>query len=277
LGYIDEGVTTYYGDKFLFTSKVFDWKQYAKTFNQLLSRHYNNFGVNNYSVAQSSFDTWLDGYVKGTPGRKGSIYVEGALIAFMTDIFILKSTNNEKSLNDVMKCLYENFAQQEKGVSDADYKGIVEEIAGQTYDDIYNNYIHGTKNYTQLLSDSLNYIGCDLKISDSELYHEAQLGFMVKNDNGNCIVDNIYPTSMAEELGLSINDEILAINGIKVNEDLGKWSNYFRNEEIVLSVKRELGKITKISFSANQGKMGFKRYEIFKNEENQNFKCWSLL
>ena len=54
----------------------------------------------NYSVAQSSFDTWLDGYVKGNPGRKGSIYTEGALIAFMTDVFILQNTNNKKSLND---------------------------------------------------------------------------------------------------------------------------------------------------------------------------------
>ena len=52
LGYLDEGVTTYMGDKFLYSSDVFNWEQYAKTFNQLLSRHYNNFGVNNYSVAQ---------------------------------------------------------------------------------------------------------------------------------------------------------------------------------------------------------------------------------
>ena len=32
------------------------------------------------SVAASSFDLWLDGYEKGVPGRKVSIYNEGALL-----------------------------------------------------------------------------------------------------------------------------------------------------------------------------------------------------
>ncbi|MFB0924167.1 MAG: hypothetical protein QMB65_02605, partial [Vicingaceae bacterium] len=148
LGYLDEGVTTYYGDKFLLTSGVFDWERYAKTFNQLLERHFNNFGVNNYSVAQSSFDTWLDGYVKGVPARKASIYTEGALIDFMTDVFILKNTNNEKSLNNVMKVLYTHFAKRGKGVSDEDYKTVVEEVSGVSYDEIYNDFLHGTKDYT---------------------------------------------------------------------------------------------------------------------------------
>ena len=128
------------GINFLFTSGVFDWERYTKTFDQLLEKHFNNFGVNNYSVAQSSFDTWLDGYVTGIPGRKGSIYTEGALVAFMTDIFILKNTNNQKSLNDVMKTLYIDFAKKEKGVSDADYTTTIEQVTGVSYNEIYENF-----------------------------------------------------------------------------------------------------------------------------------------
>lgn len=273
LGYIDEGVTTYYGDKYLLTSGVFSWEQYAKTFNQLLSRHYNNFGVNNYSVTQSSFDTWLDGYVKGAPERKGSIYTEGALIAFMTDVFILKNTQNKKSLADVMKILYQDFAKSNKGISDLDYKNIIEKVAGVSYDDIYNNFLHGTEDYTELLKESLSNIGCELKIETSKIHNEAYLGFTVRHETNKCIVDNIYPESIAEINGLSINDELIAINGIKINNDLSQWSEYFKDHEIALSVKRELGVIEKIKLKTTAF-IYFKTFTIEKKEENENFKAW---
>ncbi|MCB0402209.1 MAG: M61 family metallopeptidase [Flavobacteriales bacterium] len=274
LGYLDEGVTTYYGDKFLLQAEVFNWSQYAKTFNQLLERHYNNFGIHNYSVAQSSFDTWLDGYVKGNPGRKVSIYTEGALIAFITDVFILKHTNNERSLKDVMRTLYEDFAQQGKGVSDEDYKQVVSTVAGASYDGIYNNLLHGTADYTPYLEDALAYIGCEMKVTPSKNHHEAGLGIKVRTDNGRCIVDNLYPDSIAEELGLSISDEIIAINGIRINTDFTHWCNYFIEDEIAISVKRELGTICKIKFPKGAKRTGFKDYEIVKKDDKQHFACW---
>ena len=274
LGYLDEGVTTYFGDKFLLSSGVFKWEEYAKTFNQLLERHFNNFGVNNYSVAQSSFDTWLDGYVKGTPGRKGSIYTEGALVAFMTDIFILKNTNNKKSLNDVMKVLYTDFAKRGKGVSDADYKAVVEQIAGVSYSDIYKNFLHGTANYTEELSTALNYIGCKLNTASAKSFNEAQLGFKVRYDNNKCIVDSIFPNSPAEENGLSIDDEIIAINGIKINNDISEWTAYFKNEVMAFSVKRALGVIEKIKLKATK-MIYFKKYSITKEDaDSMCFKSW---
>ncbi|MEJ6736331.1 MAG: PDZ domain-containing protein [Flavobacteriales bacterium] len=274
LGYIDEGVTTYFGDKHLFTSGVFNWEQYAKTFNQLLSRHYKNFGVNNYTVAQSSFDTWLDGYAKGTPGRKGSIYTEGALIAFMTDVFILRNTNNKKSLDDVMKILYQDFAKKSKGVSNLDYKNTIEQVAGASYAKIYNNFIHGTADYTDQLIESLGFIGCELKIEPSKKHNEAYLGFTVRYENSKCMVDNIYPNSIAEDNGLAINDELMAINGIKITNDLSKWSDYFKSDEIALSVKRELGVIEKIKLVGTE-EIYFNMFTIKKIEESDNFKTWS--
>ena len=56
--------------------------RYKKELEKLLQRHFDNSGRFNYSVAQSSFDTWLDGYVAGSPNRKVSIYNEGALLSF---------------------------------------------------------------------------------------------------------------------------------------------------------------------------------------------------
>ena len=274
IGYLCEGVTTYMGDKMLLTSGVFDWNQYAKTFNELLLRHYHNTAIDNYSVVQSSVDTWLDGYVKGTPGRKTSIYTEGALIAFITDVFILESTNNKKSLNDVMKTLYNEFAKQGKGDSDADYKATVEKIAGKSFDPIYKKLIHGKADFTPLLKSSLNYIGSDLTITACKNYNESYLGFKTRYENGKCLIDTIFPNSIAEKQGLSVNDEVLAINGIKITNDLEQWSNYFNTDNQTLTLKKDLGLVDQKQLKGGKT-LYFKQYTITSTDsKNKNLSFW---
>jgi predicted metalloprotease with PDZ domain len=275
LGYLTEGVTTYFGDKFLLSSSVFNWSEYAKTFNQLLERHFNNFGTHNYSVAQSSFDTWLDGYVIGIPGRKSSIYTEGALVAFMTDIFILKNTKNKKSLNDVMKILYNDFSKKEKGVSDTAFKTTVEKVAGVSYHEIYNSFLHGTEAYTYALKSALNYIGCDLKVETSIKFNEAYIGFKVRYENDKCIVNSIFPESIADKNGFTINDELIAVNGIKINKDLTQWTQYFNKEEMTFTVKRALGTLESIKIKVSDS-IYFRKYTITKSDsDSASFKAWS--
>ena len=142
LGYVYEGVTTYYGDYLLLRAGVFSEFEYLKAIQREVQKHFDNFGRFNLSVADSSFDTWLDGYVSGIPFRKVSIYTEGSILAFITDMFIRKHTNNAKSLDDVMRVLYHDYALQGKPYSEADYKAIVEQVAGASFDDIWNNYIN---------------------------------------------------------------------------------------------------------------------------------------
>ena len=74
-GYVAEGVTTYMGDLFLINSKVFSWDDFIKTQNQNLYRHLMNYGRFNLSVADSGFDSWLDGYKMGTPDRLSLIHI----------------------------------------------------------------------------------------------------------------------------------------------------------------------------------------------------------
>ena len=86
LGYVAEGVTTYLGDLFLLESGVIDMEGWLRRFEKLLTRHLWNPGRLQTSVADSSTDTWLDGYALGVPHRRGNIYVEGAVLAFLCDV-----------------------------------------------------------------------------------------------------------------------------------------------------------------------------------------------
>jgi predicted metalloprotease with PDZ domain len=271
LGYVYEGVTTYYGDYLLYRSGVFNEEQYLHTFNERIQKHYDNFGRLNLSVADSSFDTWLDGYVGGVPNRKTSIYDEGCLLAFITDIFIRKNSKNIYSLDDVMVFLYNEFALKNKGYSDIDYLHIVEHYANAKFEEIFNNYINGTTDYTSLLMESMDFIGYELTQSPTYKFYEHALGIKVADNNGTCRVIAVYPLSVADIGGVVINDEIIAINQIQLKPEGGvvanftDWCSYFAEQEIILTISSNM-KIKSIKLTPKAGSF----YKTFKMEKQKS-------
>lgn len=237
LGYLTEGVTTYYGDLILYRSGVFSREEYLKTFNQLLKKHYTNPARLNMSVADSSYDTWLDGYVTGAPGRKTSIYTEGALCAFMLDVLIRKESKDKYSLDDLMRKLYANFGKKGIGVTEQDYLRLAMELGGEKVRTFFKNYIYGTKDYTAQLKSSLDYVGYRLVIDKKAPYAFAAFGMSIQQNK----IENLYPDSHANSAGLRIKDEILSINGIIVGNDVEKWLQYFGNDKMELLIKNEYG------------------------------------
>lgn len=236
LGYVCEGVTTYYGDYLLFRSGVWMEPDFWPTFEERLEKHFETHARHFYSVAESSFDTWLDGYAPGAPHRKTSIYHEGCLLAFVTDMFIRRHSRHTKSLDDVMRRLWKEFAQQGKGYTEADYKRLVEEEAGADFSYYWNNYFYKANSYEGIVNESLAQIGYELVMLENRKANEAFFGFRVAEPGGATRVTDIYYGSPAEKAGLSIGDEILAVNGMQVKADLNEWMRYFGSGSMELVV-----------------------------------------
>ena len=243
LGYVAEGVTTYMGDRILYESGVFSKEDYFKELKTLLIRHFHNDGRHNYSVAESSWDTWLDGYVTGVPGRKVSIYVEGALIAMICDAKIRKQTNHEKSLHDAMKELYSG-SNLETNYDKESYKNTLEKISGIDFTNVFNDLIYGKKDFTKYLKKAFNVFGWDYtNITSQKLAYRYGLKTLFKD--GNSLVVSILEGSSAYLSALAKDDILIAINGFTINNDLESWLKYFSEDEIVLLIERE-GKLKEI-------------------------------
>ena len=245
LGYIYEGITTYMGDLFLLKSGVFSLEQYLNEFNNQLQKHFDNPARFNYSVAQSSFDTWLDGYVPGAPGRKVSIYTEGCLLAFVTDVKIRQATQNKYGLDEVMKRLYFDFALQGKGITENDYQSTLENVAGISFESFFKDFVHGTQPYESILTESLNYIGLELFHKPSSLYSEGRLGMKLLPLGKSFQVTAMYAGGPAELGGMRIGDEIIAVNGFILNNDIESWFTYFDEDIKEITFVRE-GKINQL-------------------------------
>jgi len=277
LGYICEGVTTYQGDLFLLKSGFFSEDDYFKQLNSQLQRHFDNHGRFNYSVAESSFDTWLDGYVGGAPARKVSIYTEGCLLSFAIDVRIRKATKNKYGLDEVMKRLYFNFALQNKGVSENDYKSTIESITGQSFQPFFDDYVNGNKPYESIITEALETLGLKLSHSPSKKYSEGRLGFKSQMKGINAIVTALYPSGPADLAKLSVGDEIVAVNDFALNGELDKWLSYFDDDAKTVTVLRG-GKMLSFTFP-EVNRNFYNKYSVSKitnpsNDQKRAFENW---
>ncbi|MBI3134352.1 MAG: M61 family metallopeptidase [Bacteroidetes bacterium] len=277
LGYVCEGVTTYMGDLFLAEAGVRDFTWYKKELEKLLQKHFDNFGRFNYSVAESGFDTWLDGYVPGAPNRKVSIYNEGSLLAFVTDMKIRKASNNKNSLHDVMRVLYERYALKKKGYTEADYQKVVEEFTGAKAGDLFKNYFYGVHSFESILVEAFETTGLTLKMAPNPLYSQAILGVKTVLTGDKTIVKQISPGSTADLGKVILEDEIIAVNGYRVTGNLDKWVEYYKDSQIELTVSRA-GRILTL-LCPHTNKSYFPVYAVIKvkapsNLEKRIFKKW---
>jgi predicted metalloprotease with PDZ domain len=278
LGYIYEGITTYMGDLFLLKSGVFSLEQYLAEFKTQLQKHFDNPARFNYSVAQSSFDTWLDGYVPGVPGRKVSIYTEGCLLAFVTDVKIRKATQNKFGLDEVMKQLYFDFAKQGKGITESDYLTTLEKVSGISFKSFFIDFVHGTQPYESIIIESLEYLGLELQRKPSVLYSESQLGMKLIPLGKSFQLASMYPDGPAELGGMRLGDEIIGVNGFVLNNDIESWLFYFAEDKKEITFLRE-GKIRTLSLNEVQ-RFFYGSYFVIplenKNSEQEvALKLWS--
>lgn len=237
-GFIYEGITTYMGDLYLLKSGVFSIELYLKELSKQVQKHLDNPGRFSMSVGAASFDTWLDGYTPGAPGRKVSIYTEGCLLAFYTDFKLRQATNNKFGLEQVIKSLYFDFGVTQKGYTLEDYQNALENLSGLSFASFFKDYVQGTNAFEALIQEALDFFGLELKQRPSKSYAEARLGLKIQANGKEWQVISIYPGSPADTGGLATGDLILGVNGKRAVPSLDNWLAFFENQNKTLLIER---------------------------------------
>ncbi len=273
-GYVAEGVTTYYGDYMLARAGVLTAAQYLEELNTTLQRYYADYSRQNLSVADSSFDLWLDGYKPGIPDRKVSIYVKGALTALLLDLQLREATSNSASLDTVMRLMWERFGKSGIGYTEQDYAQLVEEVAGQSFQIYFDNYINGTAPLETALNEALHFVGCTLQEHENPLLYEGRYGFKISQDQPTKVTA-VAPDAPASQL-LSVDDELIALNGRKLENNLQQLL-MLRPEAVELTLFREK-KLRTVTLEAD-GRSYYSKYTIGKQTDataaqKQNLRLW---
>jgi predicted metalloprotease with PDZ domain len=217
LHYVTEGVTTYYGDLMLLKSGVWTLEEFLDVFNEsTLKKHYANDGRRHMSLEDASFDSWINGYKPGVPNRKISFYTKGALAAFALDYLIRRGSRNARSLDTVMREMYERFGRTGIGYTRADYQAIAEAHCGLPLDDYFRDYISGTVPMEPLLAEAAAYFGLLYLPRFVRSTAERLMGMGVEEVGKALAIKQLWEGGPAVSAGLSVGDELVAVNGFRV-------------------------------------------------------------
>jgi len=148
--WVMEGFTSYYDELLLYRAGFYTESQIIRRFNGSINNIENQPGNKVQPVAHASFDAWIKAYRPNENSYNTTIsyYTKGFVVANMLDLIIVNSTKGKKSLDDVMKYLYnEYYLKLNRGFTSAEMKSTLEKIAGLNLTDFYSKYINGTQTF----------------------------------------------------------------------------------------------------------------------------------
>lgn len=213
-GFVAEGITTYLGDYYVAHSSVFTKEWYQEELNILLKRHFYSFGNNHLSLADSSFDLWVDGYDAGIPNRKVSIYVKGAIVAFLMDATIRKATSNASTLRDMMLTLWNSYKSEGKGYTEDSITSLFHSITSNKYREDFKRWVYGLGDLKADLLNAFEYLEIPVNEESDANFLGRNFGFLCDSAFTVQTVDDSSPYLSV----LGKGDRILRINSLPVAE-----------------------------------------------------------
>jgi predicted metalloprotease with PDZ domain len=213
-----EGTTSYYDVLIPLRAGIYNRKQFFKNLSKDLNRYLITPGRNVQPLSESSFDAWIKLYRRESHSDNNQIsyYLKGQWVALLLDLIIREKHHNQKSLDDVMGILWHRYGKKEIGFTDEELQQVVTEVADTDLTDFFQRYLDTTE---ELPFDKyFAPFGLKVKpIKESEPI--PYLGVRLQSENGKEVIKFVEADSPAAIAGIDPGDEILAIDGIRVNAD----------------------------------------------------------
>jgi predicted metalloprotease with PDZ domain len=257
--WFSEGTTSYYDLLIPLRAGLYDRQTYLNNLGKEITRYLTTPGRAVQPLAESSFDAWIKLYRRDahSDNCQMSYYLKGELVTLMLDLLIRDRHQNQRSFDDVMRRMWAEFGQTETGFTPEQLETIIAEVAGTDLTDFFQIALHST---TELpLNDYLHPFGLKLHAVKEDL--TPHLGIKVKSEGGHEKITFVATQSPAALAGISPQDELLAIDGIRVNAEQlpQRLKDYQANDMIQLTVfHRDLLRTVEVQLAAPQAN----RYEV---------------
>lgn len=246
-----EGFTSYYDELFLLRAGVVDANTFLKRQAANLTRVLNVPGRLIQPLAASSFDAWTKLYQAdaNSPNNMVSYYSKGAVFALYLDLFIRQHSDGDASLDNVVQTLWVNYGAKGIGIDEDDAFAVCAKlIPTQSHDALTTLFVqglHGTRDLP--LADILPTFGVAYTEKPTQFGGKDQQtdsGIRLKSEHNRCKIVFLHADSHAAEVGVSVDDELLAINRQSVNSiDTDVRLNLATPDEDVLLTLSRRGRV----------------------------------
>lgn len=235
--WVAEGITSYYDDLILRRVGIHTRESYLEEMAKDINHLQNQRGRMNMSLDQASKLAWVKAYMPDENSLNATIsyYNKGKLVAWMLDQLIVERSLGKRSLDDLMRELYtSHFKKEDRGFSHEEFMATASKIADTDLSEFFEKYVFGTQ---ELPYESvLKFYG--LMMSDQNKPVPG-LGVKTKKDGNQILVTFVENASHGEHAGISVNDEIISVNGWRVKDQLeNELKRYHIGEKIEIQFAR---------------------------------------
>ncbi len=220
-----EGITSYYDGLFLVRAGLTTPARYlaktAKRWTTLLEKP----GRRLHSLSDASFDAWIKYYQPNehSPNATVSYYEKGEFAGLALDLEIRRRTRNRRSLDDVLRKLFRTVSADGAGFPESEYRRACEEVAGGSLAAFWRDTIDGTRELD--LGRFLAIAGLGFKREpkkeegEKPVARRPWIGAVVQRSGDHLAVATVRSGSPAERAGLCARDEIVALDGTRVDAE----------------------------------------------------------
>jgi predicted metalloprotease with PDZ domain len=216
--WIAEGFTAYYDNLSVRRTNLFPVDHYLKALAADFNTVDNTPGTKVQPLSQASFDAWIKSYRpdENTINTSISYYNKGSVVGMLMDLEIINDTKGAKSLDDVMRYMYnEYYKAKKRGYTDAEFKAGVEKFAGKNLDDFYSKYINGVDDIDY--NKYLGYAGYKV-VDEYEGLNAPDLGIRTTTVAGKLKVAAVLRGTSGWIDGINVNDELVSVDGVPATD-----------------------------------------------------------
>jgi predicted metalloprotease with PDZ domain len=242
--WVAEGATSYYETLLVRRAGLLGDRQFLQLTAQEIQKLQQTPGRLLQSIEESSFDAWIEYYRQDeqTVNAAVSYYDKGAIVALLLDLEIRRRSNGARSLDDVMRALYNDFFKKNRNYTPEDFQRLSEAAAGASLEDFFRRYVRGREELDY--DAALGWAGLRLDTASDAAGRPApsvaDLGAALEERDGRLTVKNVPAGTAAYEQGLSAADQIVAVDGYRATLASlnGRLADKRPGEQLALTVFR---------------------------------------
>ena len=210
--WVAEGATAYYEGILMRRAGLISDKEFLNTKVAQITQLQEKPGRLEMSLEEASFDAWIKYYRpdENAINSQVSYYDKGEIVNMLLDITIRTSSAGAKSLDDVMRYLYNEYAKKGRNYTPEDFQKAAEMAAGKSLDEFFAKYVRGT--------DEIDYasifrgIGIEFGASNTGP-GRSYIGANMADEAGRLMIRTVPAGTPAYEQGLNTGDQIVAVDG----------------------------------------------------------------
>jgi len=284
--WLAEGITSYYDELALLRAGIVSHKEFLGSMAGYINAHENRMGARVATITEMSHDAWIKEYRPNENSKNStySYYSKGVIVGFLFDAWISANTGGSKHLDDVMHYLWRNFyankalGPEGAGITEKDFITAVKTVVSGSgvanklsisFDDLAKQLLHTTEipDYKGVFMA----LGIETKVVQTDA---LKFGLTCELVGGKTIVKGIHAHPMAAgfRLKVNVNDELLVLNGFRVDNNIDElYIKMGAPKEVSLVVSR--GGITRTLFGEFT-KFPEVKYEMAMPEASKSSDFW---